>query len=491
MTPEMRIRVTAQNTASSGFQEAVRDSKIAADAIVANGRRASTALTLIADNSRQAANQQRNLAFQLNDVAVSLAGGANPLLVFAQQGSQIATIYGPEEGGVGRALKETANLATGLITKLWPVAAVVGAGSAALAGMQAEINKTSDVQVSFGDVALATWQTFSDTIYEFVQPAISAIGDWIGGIWDMARPALVTVGNGIIATFLGAFDGIKIAWSALPNVMGDVAYSTANNVIGGVEWMVNGAKDRINELIDLANNIPGVKLDKLGDVGLGDLKNPYEGAMSGVAEGVAGAFQGAFENDYLGQLFETISGKSKDNALARLSEGLDGVSKSTTAANDNFGGLLKTVKAGDKAFGDTATGALSALSQITGALSGAFEDNKALAAANIVVNTAQGIMKALAEGGPFGFPIAAAIGVAGAAQLASVMSAQPGSASVASVSGGGASAGGGSTAAAPAASSGPSIYLQLQGQRFSRSDIEGLIKDLNSAIKDGAKLQVA
>lgn len=48
-----------------------------------------------------------NLIFQLNDIGVSLTSGMNPLMVAIQQGSQIATIYGSGQGGLGAALKET------------------------------------------------------------------------------------------------------------------------------------------------------------------------------------------------------------------------------------------------------------------------------------------------------------------------------------------------------------------------------------------------
>jgi len=71
---------------------------------------------------------------------------------------------------------------------------------------------------------------------------------------------------------------------------------------------------------------------------------------------------------------------------------------------------------------------LGALGEISGALAGAFKDNKAFAVANAVINTAEGITKALAQGGIFGFASAAAIGISGAAQVATILSAQPGSA---------------------------------------------------------------
>ncbi|THK35635.1 hypothetical protein EHS39_23695 [Ensifer sp. MPMI2T] len=76
--------------------------------------------------TRIAAMQRTNLIYQLNDIGVSLASGMNPLLVLIQQGSQIATIYGASEGGIGRAFKETATMAAGLVARIWPLVAALG-----------------------------------------------------------------------------------------------------------------------------------------------------------------------------------------------------------------------------------------------------------------------------------------------------------------------------------------------------------------------------
>jgi hypothetical protein len=80
-----------------------------------------------------------------------------------------------------------------------------------------------------------------------------------------------------------------------------------------------------------------------------------------------------------------------------------------------------------------ANATLGSLGQITGALASAFEGNKAFAVANADINTAEGVTKALAQGGMFAFPIAAAIAAAGAAQIGAIMSASPGGGSTASV----------------------------------------------------------
>lgn len=329
MSPELRARITARNETAAGFAEVKRDALATANAIEASGARAATglmrqnsALMAVAGSSRMAAAQQRNLVFQLNDIGVSLASGMNPLMVIAQQGSQIATIYGPEEGGVGKALKETGNLALGLVTKFAPVLAVIGAGATALAGLQYEINKTSDVQVSFGDTALAVWQTVSEGIYNWMKPALDWLGDTLSSFWETIQPGLKAAGNGIIATFLGIFDAVSTAWNAL-----------TNNVLAGLDMLATGATSR--------------KVLGVGEIGAD----------------VAGAFTGAFSNDYLGSLFAGVSANARKNALARLAEETDRAGKSAGKAVSEYAawaddGIGKMIEKAEK-LADTLSGALT------------------------------------------------------------------------------------------------------------------------------------
>lgn len=115
-----------------------------------------------------------------------------------------------------------------------------------------------------------------------------------------------------------------------------------------------------------------------------------------------------------------MENRSPWETMASEIANLDAMVRAGAISWDDYHAAATRSMAG--AAGDT----LSSLSQITGALSAAFENNKALAVANAVINTAEGVTKALAQGGMFAFPIAAAIGVAGAAQIASIMSASPG-----------------------------------------------------------------
>lgn len=117
---------------------------------------------------------------------------------------------------------------------------------------------------------------------------------------------------------------------------------------------------------------------------------------------------------------------------------------------------------------------------------------KAFGVAEAIVNTAQGITKALAQGGIFGFVGAAAVAAAGAAQISTILSATKGSTSKPSVNGGGSAATSAPAVNNPVASdTGTTVNLTLQGGgRYSRNELEALFRDMNDAMGDGFKLNV-
>jgi tape measure domain-containing protein len=147
-------------------------------------------------------------------------------------------------------------------------------------------------------------------------------------------------------------------------------------------------------------------------------------------------------------------------------------------------------------FANTALGAASAM---TGALTQLFKDNKAVAIANAVINTAEAITAALKNppGPPFSYVYAAAAAVAGAAQISTILSTNPGSGNKTPTvkSGGGKSAASSATSDAGKAarsSSGPSqaVTINVTGESFGPEHFRKLVNGLNAVIADGATLRV-
>lgn len=362
MSPEMRVRISAQNDTARGFAEVKRDAVAAANAVEQSGRRAASGMTMLGDSSRMAAMQQRNLVFQLNDVAVSLASGMNPLMVFAQQGSQIATIYGPEEGGLGRAFAETGKMATSLVTKLWPIGIAAAAVGVVVAGVTNEINKTAKTSVSMGDVVGGAFQLLGDSIMGELAPAF----EWLGGIWDQITPYMKDGVNFLIGSFVKGYDDIKTYWGMLPSAMGEFAIDAANSVIGGIELMINGAIEMLNKFIRDANGLLeplGMSLgDGLGKVDFGEFGNPFKGAGGGLQAQLAQNSVNAFTTDWIGEI-----GKRAE-AISLLGESTDKGTKSLRdMADSGFGKLIEKTdqfaEATRSAFSNMGTGLIEAFSK--------------------------------------------------------------------------------------------------------------------------------
>lgn len=138
-------------------------------------------------------------------------------------------------------------------------------------------------------------------------------------------------------------------------------------------------------------------------------------------------------------------------------------------------------------------------SSVSSNLSTIFGDTKAVAIATALINTYQGVTKALATYPP---PVSTAMAAiqlaAGMAQVANIRS-------MTSKGGGGSggSSGGSSSMAAAAsaggggnssAASGPmqqqSMYVNLEGEKFGREQVRGLIDQINEQVRDGAKILV-
>lgn len=119
---------------------------------------------------------------------------------------------------------------------------------------------------------------------------------------------------------------------------------------------------------------------------------------------------------------------------------------------------------------------------------------KAFGVAEAVINVAQGITEALKLPFPLNWAQAAAVSAAGAVQIATIMSARPGSAKQPTVSG----SSGGSAASTPAnnAPSGPShtAFLNITGtasDTFTREQVMDLMERMVDLQRDGYKLVLA
>ena len=137
-------------------------------------------------SARAVAQQNIQLANQIQDFGIQIAGGQNPLLAFAQQGSQLTAVY----GGVRPAIAAV----TALIT---PMTVAVTAGAAAVIGLSTAFIKGSNQSAEFrrsleltGNAAGLTAGRFEAAIATIAESA--NLGN--GKVREMAQ-ALVSTGR--------------------------------------------------------------------------------------------------------------------------------------------------------------------------------------------------------------------------------------------------------------------------------------------------------
>lgn len=205
----------------------------------------------------------------------------------------------------------------------------------------------------------------------------------------------------------------------------------------------------------------------------------------------------------IGQLF----GIPHVEEFAFAAEGVNKVKK----AADEAAPSIDKVKAGLAAAGEAAAG-MGAMHEMTalqlqnawfdvagsiaGSLGALFNDNKAFAIAQTVINTAQAIMNAMANAPwPLSIAAAAAAALAGAAQIAQITRTRPGSGSSvkkpsASSGSGARASGGGGRGEEAVAGRESSLAITLVGQGFTQDQIRNLLADIQTELDNGSTLRV-
>ncbi|MGM4987523.1 phage tail length tape measure family protein [Tardiphaga sp. 841_E9_N1_2] len=118
---------------AAALEKAVSDAGKASGTLGTKLKPANDALTNVAKSGALARHELINLSRQIQDVGVSLVSGQSPFMVLAQQGAQVADIFGSSKTGtVGGALKQ---VGSGIANFLTPVRALsLGVAAAGAAG---------------------------------------------------------------------------------------------------------------------------------------------------------------------------------------------------------------------------------------------------------------------------------------------------------------------------------------------------------------------
>jgi lambda family phage tail tape measure protein len=338
-----------------------------------------------------------NLAAQFQDIGVTAAMGQNPLQVALQQGTQISAVLGPM--GAAGAVK---SLGAAFLSVISPVAfatiAIVGLVSAGLqfvnwaAVAKGALNGVANVLKPIAPYAVAVAAALALLYAPTIVGGIVSMIAWLGRLAVSALSAAVAMAaanpgvafvlgitaavaaavifrnelkqifgfdivndvkqgtNLVIAMFVGGFNAIKLTWRQLPSVLGDAAITTANNVIGAVQGMINGAIFLLNSMIERTNSITGkvgIKFGQIGNVDFGKIANPFSGAMGGEIDAIAAEIQKVQKTDFIGQ-FVTGVGKAASKAadmLHGLADSIKGTDKeaekAAKAAAKRYAGIVR------------------------------------------------------------------------------------------------------------------------------------------------------
>lgn len=257
-------------------------------------------------------------------------------------------------GGLMGALKGVGGLLAPFLPVIIGIGVAVGAVVGVFAGLTTKINETAKTHVSFGNVFIATIQVAAESIGKFFKPAVEHLGSWWQRFVDWITPLFKNVTNGIIGSFVFAFNAVKDTWSLLPDAFASIFTKAMN---GAIDIVQNG----INAIIGPVNNLLATL--KLPTVPTADLSQ-FKGTPSNADQKVGGIISAdataAFSTDYAGQAFNAISQKAQQLALA---DAAAKAGKETKKTSDLLKGPLTdgidklTAKA--NVFADAITGAFS------------------------------------------------------------------------------------------------------------------------------------
>lgn len=279
--------------------------------------------------SRGATLRLQQMFFQVNDIGVSLAGGMNPFVVMAQQGTQIAQIYGFGNGGVGGAFKDLGRLIGGFIKRMPILTAAVAAGSLAVAGLRKEINESGKETVSFGDTAKAVFQVIGGYIYDFIKPAIDMIAPWFSAAWDSVVSGVKWLGNMVINGIRLTVEGIRLALTAIPAYFEAAWESAKMFVYHALADMLSGLGGFLKDAADGINSVFGTSLSAPeGIFNAAGRANRIGNDAAALAQTASNRGAAAFDtfgqradeimnSDPMGQFFDDVAKQARENARKR------------------------------------------------------------------------------------------------------------------------------------------------------------------------------
>lgn len=279
-------------------------------------------------SARMGTFRMQQMFYQVNDIGVSIAGGMNPFLVMAQQGTQIAQIYGFGNGGVGGIFKDLGKMMRGLVTASPVLTAAIVATGAAVAGMTYEINQTTDVAVGMQDTFLAVFQVIGRGIAKWIKPATDKIAEWFSAAWDKVVFGVKWAGNAIIKGVQLFIADISFGVATIPDMF-LAAFNTAvshvltkmHDMVWYVAQAINGIAGQFNEVFgtEFSTNAMSGIIDTLSQSS-GDYMQSANAARDRIAsarDGYRDRQDEIMASDPMGDFYSAVRDQAIENAKNR------------------------------------------------------------------------------------------------------------------------------------------------------------------------------
>jgi hypothetical protein len=358
---------------------------------------------------------------------------------------------------------------------------------------QAGLGKQFQVGILLAAQSGAEFKKFYSEAFVLSEQAVRSAGNLDNQIRSVQQAVAVGFSQGFLEAFntqLGtshqSLVAINTAAQALGGLLAGIAISIGN--------AISAATSAINSIKSVWDSLPeAVKAVVMVGMRIG---NPIGGAFSagsylfgdgGATSGNPGGGAGGGRNSF-GVIAAEMKkiGDAAAAATPKVGEFTTEVNKAAAAAP--VMGQMHQMTANQ-----ITMGWLDVAGTVGGALQTLFGENKAVAIAMAVINTAQAITAALAQyPPPLSFAMAAAQAAAGAAQIAVIASSKPGNSRAPSVKGGGGGGKGRSSGEKSVASGGAgagglqtSITLNITGDVFGPEHFRKMVKGINGVVQDG------
>jgi hypothetical protein len=349
-------------------EAAVKGSSNAEEALSSKRKASAAAATM-------QSGEVRKLGKSMLDIFMELRKGSSPLDILIEKGPALWEVFSTARaGGVGLqgvlagVGAELAPLAASLAPLAVPLlaagaAAATAVGVVAIAAQQIgksvgenldhlhlteeQLARVENKGVTMGDVLSAAWKAVADLLVATFGPALSAVGDFFGNLYQGAVDGvmwLVKTGFQAIGGFVG---GMRAAFAGLGPAIADVVFTAVNLAAEGLEKLANGAIGIVNNLMRMANDVAAklgipIRLPELDTVSIARLENKYAGAAAALGKSMLkGAAQGAADG---GRAYDQMGANIiKSVAAARDRRVVKQAGSASKAANDDDNDVISNV----------------------------------------------------------------------------------------------------------------------------------------------------